>query len=125
MKNNNQVLIVDDDRNIRTLVRINLEPEGFPVQEAVNGREAIRMMRRSKPALILLDVMMPEMDGWETAKRINDDPDLSGIPVIMLTAKTGEKDKMIGKDIFKADEYITKPFDIEELIVLVKKKLGS
>jgi DNA-binding response OmpR family regulator len=110
------ILIVDDDPNIRELLEVNLGAAGFTIRNASQGREAMDLMRQRTPDLVILDIMMPEMDGWEVCKQIRDDPRLERVKIIMLTAKGSEKDKLVGMEIFKADEYMTKPFDIDELI---------
>ena len=112
---NATILIVDDDPNIRELLSVNLMSAGYAVVEASDGREAIGKMQDSPPDLIVLDIMMPEIDGWEFCKFVRDDPLLEKIKIIMLTARGTEKDKLIGREIFKADEYMTKPFDIDHL----------
>jgi Response regulators consisting of a CheY-like receiver domain and a winged-helix DNA-binding domain len=123
--NNATILIVDDDPNIRELISVNLLSAGYTVIEASNGREAMGKMQESPPDLIVLDIMMPEIDGWEFCKFVRDDPLLEKIKIIMLTAKGTEKDKLIGREIFRADEYMTKPFDIDELKKNVERLLHA
>jgi len=105
------ILIVDDEERMRRFVRMNLELEGYLVSEAGNGLEALDKVRDELPDLILLDVMMPEMDGFETLKRIRE---ISTVPVIMLTVKGDEEDRIRGLDL-GADDYVTKPFSPREL----------
>lgn len=106
------VLVVDDEPRIIRFVRVNLEMEGFRVIEAHNGLEALDQVRLYMPDAILLDVMMPEMDGFETLRMIRE---LSNAPVIMLTVRNTEEDKVRGLDS-GADDYITKPFSPRELV---------
>jgi DNA-binding response OmpR family regulator len=121
--NNATILIVDDDPNIRELISVNLISSGYAVVEASNGRDAIVKTQASPPDLIVLDIMMPEIDGWEFCKFVRDDPLLEKIKIIMLTARGAEKDKLIGREIFKADEYMTKPFDIDQLKTTIGRLL--
>lgn len=105
-----KVLVVDDEAEIRELCRVNLEFEGFEVVEAKNGNEAIDMVRRHHPDLVFLDLMMPGVDGWDVLHALKSDDDLARIPVILLTAKSGEEDQMRGwqEGIL---EYVSKPFN--------------
>jgi DNA-binding response OmpR family regulator len=106
------VLVVDDEPRIIRFVRINLEMEGFRVIEASDGLQALGQVREKMPDLVLLDVMMPEMDGFETLRMIRE---ISSVPVIMLTVRSSEEDKVRGLDL-GADDYITKPFSPRELV---------
>jgi two-component system response regulator ResD len=110
------ILIVDDEEPLRRLVRLYLEQEGFQVEEAVNGKDALLKVNQHKYDLIVLDLMMPEMDGWEVCRRLRRDH--TDIPILMLTAKAEVDDKLIGFDI-GADDYMGKPFDPRELIARV------
>lgn len=121
--NSAKILVVDDDANIRELIKVNLEAAGYDVVTAVNGKDALEKVPAFLPSLIVLDVMMPEIDGWEVCKFVRDDPGLEHIRIIMLTARGSERDKLIGKGIFKADDYLTKPFDIDELLHAIKRQL--
>ncbi len=116
------ILIVDDEVHIVELVRFNLEKEGYNVISARDGLKAYQMATRHKPDLIVLDVMLPEMDGFEVCRLIQKDAELSEIPIIMLTARSEEIDKVLGLEI-GADDYITKPFSPRELIARVKARL--
>jgi DNA-binding response OmpR family regulator len=111
-----RILIVDDDANIRTLLSVNLAASGYTIETAVDGKDAIEKISREPPWLIILDVMMPEVDGWEVCKYVKDDPDLENVKILMLTARDTERDKLIGRKVLKADEYLTKPFDIDVLL---------
>jgi two-component system KDP operon response regulator KdpE len=113
------VLIVDDEPRIIRFVQINLEMEGFRVIEAGNGLQALDQVREKMPDIVLLDVMMPEMDGFETLRMIRE---LSTVPVIMLTVRSSEDDKVRGLDL-GADDYITKPFSPRVLVSRVRAVL--
>lgn len=114
-----RVLVVDDERRMVGFIRLNLEQDGFEVIEAYNGSEALERLRDSLPDLILLDVMMPDIDGFEVLRTIRE---ISQVPVIMLTAKGEEDDKVRGLE-WGADDYITKPFSPRELVSRVKAVL--
>ena len=105
-----RVLVVDDESEIRELCRVNLEFEGFEVLEAANGFEALKTVREKHPDLVFLDLMMPGMDGWDVLRAIKEDDNTAHIPVILLTAKSGEEDQMRGwqEGIL---EYVSKPFN--------------
>ncbi|BCY19401.1 MAG: response regulator transcription factor [Chloroflexi bacterium] len=113
---NRVVLVVDDEERMAHFVRLNLEQDGFQVVEAYRGLDAIQKMRDAMPDLILLDVMMPDIDGFEALQMIRE---ISSVPVIMLTAKGEEEDKVRGLEL-GADDYITKPFSPRELTSRVK-----
>jgi len=117
------VLIVDDDPNVLELLRVNLRAQGYDVTAASNGTEALAAIERQTPRLMVLDVMMPEMDGWEVCKQVRD-RFRDSVKIVMLTAKDTARDRIIGKDILKADEYLTKPFDIDELLATVRRLVG-
>jgi len=110
-----QVLIVDDEWNMRNLLRIYLMKEGFQVKEAATGQEALSMLNKHSFDIILLDVMMPDMDGWQVLKIVRE---TETVPVLMLTARTETKNKIHGLAI-GADDYVTKPFDSEELLARI------
>ncbi|MEG0767734.1 MAG: response regulator transcription factor [Clostridia bacterium] len=116
MKDKMQILLVDDDPNIRQLVRLYLEKEGFEVTTAERGDTALEIFRKHPPHLILLDVMLPGMDGWQVCREVRK---VSNIPVIMLTAKDETFDKVLGLEL-GADDYIVKPFEPKELIARIK-----
>lgn len=113
------VLVVDDDGDIRGLVKELLERQGYEVSEASNGRDALRLLYASPPDVVLLDVSMPELDGWQTLERIRD---LSDVPVAMVTARAAELEKVRGLKA-GADDYITKPFGRQELLARVEAML--
>ena len=113
------VLIVDDESRMIRFVRMNLELEGFQVAEAGSGMEALEQVRDELPDLVLLDVMMPEMDGFETLERLRE---ISTVPVIMLTVKGDEEDRIRGLEL-GADDYVTKPFSPRELASRIRAVL--
>lgn len=113
------ILIAEDDEHIRRLVRLYCQNSGYSVLEAADGNEAIDIWQRSRPDLMILDIMLPELDGWEVLKRVRKE---SNTPVIMLTAKDGEIDKVLGLEM-GADDYVTKPFSPRELVSRVKAVL--
>lgn len=118
-----KIMVVDDEPDTIDLVKIILESENIEVIGASSGFECLELMDIEKPDLILLDIMMPDMNGWETFHKIKEkDP---GLPVAMLTVKSQEFDKMLGLHVLKADDYITKPFSRKELIKRTKDLLGT
>lgn len=117
-----KVLIVDDEEHIRELIKFNLKKEGYDTEVAVSGVEALNLIKEIKFDLILLDLMLPEIDGLEVCRRIREDEETSDLPVMMITAKGEEFDKVLGLEI-GADDYITKPFSIRELMARVKALL--
>ncbi len=119
---NERILIVDDDPDILQFVRMNLELEGFTVQTADGGQEALETARNTPPDLVLLDIMMPEMDGLTVLRRLRTMPATMNVAVILLTAKALAEDRVKGLDL-GADDYVTKPFDLEELVARVKTVL--
>lgn len=113
-----RVLVVDDDPVIRGLLEVNLQLEGYEVSLAVDGSDALAQVTESHPDLVLLDIMMPGIDGWEVAQRLKGDPDTAHIPVAFLTARAMGADVKRGTEL-GVDAYVTKPFDPEELLELV------
>ena len=119
-----RILIVDDDPNVRRLLRVNLVDAGYDVTEASDGNEAENIVKgKAPPDLVLLDIMMPNVDGWEVCKMIRDSRLGDTILIVMLTARASHRDKLIGKEILKADEYVTKPFDINNLLQTIERLL--
>ncbi len=116
------ILVVDDEKHIVELVKFNLEKDGYQVLVAQDGLEAYNTAKKEKPDLIILDVMLPEMDGFEVCRIIQKDREIGEIPIIILTAKSEEIDKILGLEI-GADDYITKPFSPRELLARVKARL--
>ncbi len=119
----NKIMVVDDEPDVVDLVRLVLESDGFQVVTAYSGKEALEKIGKEMPDLVLLDIMMPQMDGWEVYSRIRANPQTKDIPVAMLTAKSQSIDKMIGLHVVKVDDYITKPFGRSELLERVKRIL--
>ncbi len=110
------ILIVDDDPQIRDVLRIALAQAGFAVAEAADGQAALRAATRQPPALIVLDVGLPELDGWEVCRRIRR---TSAVPILFLTARDDEIDRVVGLEL-GADDYVTKPFSPRELVARVR-----
>lgn len=119
---NNRILVADDEPDVLNLVTLNLKGAGFTVLQAEDGNTALQQAREALPALIILDLMLPEMSGLEVCKVLKKDPQTAQIPVIMLTAKAEEIDRIVGLEL-GADDYITKPFSPRELILRVKSVL--
>ena len=117
-----KVLIVEDEANIRQLVKYNLEKESFQVIEAEDGLQGLRLAKAEKPDLVLLDLMLPQMDGLEVCRSLKGNQATAALPIIMLTAKSEEIDKVIGLEL-GADDYMTKPFSPRELVARVKAVL--
>ncbi len=121
---NETILIADDEANIRDLARMYLEKEGFKVLSVNNGLQALAQIKQSRPALLVLDLMMPEMDGWEVCRQVRIESDL---PILMLTARDDDIDKIVGLEM-GADDYLTKPFNPRELVARVRailRRAGS
>lgn len=114
-----KILVVDDEANIRELLKLHLEAEGYAVYSAADGQDAISKASSVSPDLILLDIMLPKMDGWQVCREIRKN---SEVPIIMLTAKSETFDKVLGLEL-GADDYVTKPFDKKELIARIKTVL--
>lgn len=114
-----KILIVDDEEHITELIKFNLENSGYKTICADNGLDAIKKAKMDTPNLILLDIMLPGMDGYDVCKEIRKDNSISSTPIIMITAKGEEFDKVLGLEL-GADDYITKPFSIRELLARVK-----
>ena len=113
------VLVVDDEQNIVNIIAFNLKKEGYEVLTAGDGEEAVEIVEKHQPDLILLDIMMPKMDGYEACRKIREKYNM---PIIMLTARAEELDKVLGLEM-GADDYVTKPFGTRELIARVKANL--
>jgi two-component system alkaline phosphatase synthesis response regulator PhoP/two-component system response regulator VicR len=119
-----KIMAVDDERHIVRLIQVNLERSGYQVVTAFDGQEALRKVETEKPDVIVLDVMMPKMDGFEVLKRLQANPDTREIPVIMLTAKAQDADVFRGWSS-GVSAYLTKPFNPLELITFVKRILSG
>ena len=119
-----RVLVVDDDEVIRRLIAVNLQLEGFAVATAVDGQDCLDKVTDIAPDVITLDVMMPRLDGWETAVQLRESPETAHIKVILITARAQEDDKIHGSTV-AADAYLTKPFDPDEKIRVVRELAGA
>jgi DNA-binding response OmpR family regulator len=117
-----KILVVDDEPDALELISYNLKAAGYDVVTAADGEEALKKARVSQPALVILDVMLPEVDGLEVCKTLRREPTTAGVPIIMLTAKAAEIDRVLGLEL-GADDYVTKPFSPRELVLRVKSLL--
>src|SRR5687767_11745819 len=117
--NDKTILVVDDEPHIVELVKLYLGNEGFPVESANSGTSALKRFAEVRPCLVVLDLMLPQLDGWEVCRKIRRD---SNVPIIMLTARSEDIDKIVGLEI-GADDYLTKPFNPRELVARVKAVL--
>jgi CheY-like chemotaxis protein len=118
-----RILVVDDDEVIRQLITMNLELEGFEVHEAVDGQDALRTVLEVNPAVVTLDIMMPNLDGWDAAARLRANPETAHIKVVLLSARAQEADVRRGARI-GVDAYLTKPFDPDDLVDIVRRLAG-
>jgi two-component system phosphate regulon response regulator PhoB/two-component system alkaline phosphatase synthesis response regulator PhoP len=116
------IAVVDDEPDIVHLVSLNLRKAGFEVKGFSDAMTFLRFVERSVPALVILDVMLPDVDGFDVCRNLKAEPRLAGVPVIMLTAKGGETDRVVGLEL-GADDYVTKPFSVRELVARVKAVL--
>ena len=123
MANKRRILCIEDEPEMIDLIRLILERKGFEVLGAVGGQEGIESIRREKPDLILLDLMMPDVDGWEVYRQMKADEALQHIPVVVVTAKAQSIDKVLGLHIAKVDDYVTKPFGPSDLLESVERVL--
>ena len=119
---NKKILVVDDEVDLVETVRFPLEMDGYTVLVSYNGEDALQQARKEKPDLILLDIMLPKLDGYKVCRLLKFDERYKHIPILMMTAKTQEKDKSLGMET-GADEYVTKPFDVDQLMTKVKSYL--
>ena len=119
-----RVLVVDDDDVIRQLITVNLELEGFEVFTATDGEDCLAKVKEINPDVVTLDVMMPRMDGWDTALRLRDDPDTVHLKLVLLSARAQDADRVKGEGI-GVDAYLTKPFDPDELVDTVRRLAES
>jgi len=117
-----RVLLVEDEQDVAELIRYNLTKEGYDVVLSGNGNEALRLAREHRPDVLLLDIMVPQLNGWEVCRRIKKDPELAAIPVIMVSGRVEEGDKVLGFEV-GADDYVTKPFSPRELIARIRAVL--
>src|SRR4026207_38087 len=119
------ILCIEDEPEMIDLMRLILGRRGFSVKGAAGGIEGLKMIREEKPDLVLLDLMMPDMDGWEVYQQMKADDKTKNIPVIVVTAKAQSIDKVLGLHIAKVDDYITKPFSPQDLMNSVEKVLKA
>ncbi len=119
-----RILCVEDQPEMIDLIRLILSRKGLEVEGAIGGREGLKLMRENPPDLVLLDLMMPDMDGWEVYRQLRADERLREIPVIAVTAKAQDIDRVVGLKIAGMDGFITKPFALGELIASVEQVLG-
>lgn len=117
-----KILIIDDEESIQELLRYNLEENGYKVLTASNGVDALRLVRQESPQLIILDIVLPGMDGYDVCKEIRRDDSLLNIPIIMISSKADEFSKILGLEL-GADDFLTKPFSVRELMVRIKTAL--
>lgn len=123
MANKRRILCIEDEPEMIDLIRLILERKGFEVLGAVGGQEGLDAVRREKPDLVLLDLMMPDVDGWEVYRQMKADSELQHIPVVVVTAKAQSIDKVLGLHIAKVDDYVTKPFGPSDLVESVERVL--
>lgn len=123
-KNVKNILCIEDDAEMIDLIRLILGRRGFEVSGAGGGAEGLKKVREQHPDLVLLDLMMPDMDGWEVYQQMKADEKTRDIPVIVVTAKAQSIDRVLGMHIAKVDDYITKPFSPQELLNSVEKVLS-
>jgi two-component system response regulator VicR len=119
------VVCIEDEPEMVDLIKLILGRKGFELIGAMGGREGLDTIQRVKPDLVLLDLMMPDMDGWEVYQQIKADDELRRIPVIVVTAKAQSIDKVLGLHIAKVDDYVTKPFGPQELLQSVERVLAK
>ena len=117
-----RILVVDDDREVVRLIRAYLEQAGFEVLAAYDGDTAVHVIRRERPDLLLLDLMLPGKDGWAITRLVRADPSLAHTPIIMLTARVDDTDKIVGLEL-GADDYVTKPYNPREVVARVRARL--
>ncbi len=117
-----EILSIEDEPDIRELLKVTLEADGFRVISAATGEQGLQMARTEKPSLILLDLMLPKVSGLDICREIRADPEIAAIPILMLTAKATETDKVVGLEV-GADDYVIKPFSPRELTARVKALL--
>lgn len=125
MSETKRVVCIEDEPEMIDLVKLILSRRGFQVTGAMGGREGLEVIQSEKPDLVLLDLMMPDMDGWEVYQKVKANEATKHIPVIIVTAKAQSIDKVLGLHIAKVDDYITKPFGPQDLIESVEKVLAK
>ncbi len=121
---NERILVVDDDKEVVRLMRAYLERAGYEVLVAYDGQTALHILRRDRPDVVLLDLMLPDKDGWEVTRLVRSDANLAATPIIMLTARVDVTDRIVGLEM-GADDYVTKPYDPREVVARVRARLRS
>ena len=121
MSQGSHILYIEDERSTFDLISQALKPLGYRVVRATSGRQGLAMIKKEKPALLLLDLMMPDLNGWDVYRAVKTDETLANIPVIVISARLGEHERMVIANLPPADEYILKPFDVEQVIQAVQK----
>jgi two-component system response regulator VicR len=124
-KPSKKVIYFEDDTDMVELVRLILGREGYQIQGVAEGQAGIIAVQQSSPDIVLLDLMLPDMDGWEIYRQLKRDESTASIPVIVITAKAQSVDKVLGLEIAKVDDYISKPFSPQELVDRVKKVVSG
>ncbi|MBE0408967.1 MAG: response regulator [Anaerolineales bacterium] len=124
-ENIRRVVYIEDEEDMISLVHLILERKGFEIRGANGGREGLQVIQEYRPDLVLLDLMMPDMDGWDVYQQMKADKALRDIPVIIITAKAQNIDKVLGLHIAKVDDYISKPFSPHELVESVNRVLAQ
>ncbi|HLF02592.1 MAG TPA: response regulator [Anaerolineales bacterium] len=124
MAENKKVICVEDDPGMIDLITLILARRGYDVLGASGGRQGLEMIDREKPAIVLLDLMMPDMDGWEVYQQMKASETMKNIPVIVITAKAQSIDKVLGLHIAKVDDYVTKPFSPQDLLDSIERILA-
>ena len=119
----NKILVIDDDVAINELIKVNLELSGYKVIQAFEGITGFALAKQELPSVVVLDVMMPKINGYKISRLLKYDNKYKDIPILMITARSQEGDKLIGEET-GADEYITKPFDLNDVVNRVRKYLG-
>ncbi len=114
-----RVLVIEDEQDVAELIRYNLAKEGYEVRVIANGVDGLKQARESRPDMILLDIMVPQLNGWEVCRRLKQEPDTHEVPVIMVTGRVEEGDKVLGFEM-GADDYVTKPFSPRELLARIR-----
>jgi two-component system, OmpR family, response regulator VicR len=122
---NKRVVVIEDDPEMIELVKLILIKDGFEVSAANNGRDGLGVIEEVKPSAVLLDLMMPDMDGWEVYQSMKANDEMKHVPVIIITAKAQSIDKVLGLHIAKVDDYITKPFSPSELVASVHRVIKN
>ena len=118
-----RILIVDDEADLVSVLRIGLEVEGFEVISAADGEEGLRMAREQQPSLVLLDLMLPKMDGYKVCRALKFDERYKKLPIFILSARSGEQDRRLAMEM-GADAFVTKPYEMKDLVARIRVKLG-